>query len=75
MRANNSYKLDLLDTVSVIECNTKSNTYSTVYKIERRCKHSNIQFIMSAKGVEPVCDKCGLVMIKNRIEEAVDEKR
>jgi hypothetical protein len=72
-RADDLYNFQLLDTVAVVECDTKANSYNTIYKRERRCKHSNIQFTLTKTGVEPTCECCGLVMKVE--EEMVNEER
>lgn len=67
-RADRVYCLDLADTVVVVECDTKTNLYNTVYKRERKCKHPNVQFTLTTSGIEPVCCGCGIVMMTNRVE-------
>ena len=74
-QADRCYSLDLADVVMVVECDTQTELYHSVYKRERKCKHTNVQFTLTTSGVQPVCCKCGLVMITNRMEVGANEER
>lgn len=74
VKADRFYRMDLLHSVAVVECDTKTDLYNQVYKRERRCIHSNVQYTLTTTGIEPVCQSCGLVMLTNRVEVCVDEE-
>ena len=66
-RANMAYMNGLLDSVIVLEID-KDNVHS-VYKRVRRCKHPNIQFIISNSGEAlPTCEACKLVIKPIEVE-------
>jgi hypothetical protein len=61
MRANIAYKSLILDCVIVLEVVGKD--FHVVYKRERRCKHTNVQYAFDVSGeAMPRCEACGLVM-------------
>lgn len=70
-QADKLYSSLLLDAVSVIE--VENGFINPVYKRERRCKHPNVQFVLTDTGIHPVCCGCDLVMeVKEKVK---DEER
>ena len=64
----------LLDSVAVIEVDSRNGIITIPYKRIRKCKHLNVQFTLTNTGVCPVCEGCGMVMTVNETEE-IDETR
>ncbi len=74
LQANAYYKNMILDSVIVVKVD--SNDFSVVYKRERRCKHTNVQYNFDASGDSvPRCEVCGLVIRPIEMEVFADEER
>ena len=62
----------LLDSVAVIEVDSKNGFITIPYRRERRCKHPTIQFTLTSAGIQPICEGCKMVMVTQE-EEIKDE--
>lgn len=71
-RADRIYTQMILDTVAVIEVDRENGITTVPYKRVRKCKHTNIQFLLKDEGIVPVCESCGLVIL-SRVEEIKEE--
>lgn len=60
--ADNTYCNSLLDSIAVVEVDSKYNFLEVLYKRERKCKHLNIQLTPTETGTHPLCTECGLKM-------------
>lgn len=71
-RADRLFDKFILDSVAVVEM--EKEIVTVPYKRTRKCKHTNIQFLLGTKGeIKPTCEECGIIMVVEEMEE-VNEK-
>ena len=78
-QAHQLYQDHQLDLVAVVECNSlgrlNSEQYKIVFKIERHCKHNNIQsqFNFVSKQTQFKCEECGESIVVSNPPEKPEE--
>ena len=65
-RANRLYNQYNLDIIMVVEVE-QDKSVSVVFKRERKCKHTNAQFMLTQTGSQLTCEGCGLILTNEPI--------
>lgn len=68
-RADWLYSEYSLDMVAVVT--NRDNCLTFIYKRERRCKHKNVQFMITTTGTAPICSECNLSLQDSKIESMI----